>query len=234
MAIILHLETATTVCSVALSDNGILLMEKTVEEPREHAKMLTVTIDDLLKQCGYIYGQLDAISVSKGPGSYTGLRIGVATAKGLCFALDKPLLATGTLYSMAECAKQQLVKSGKAIHDKLLFCPMIDARRMEVYSAVFNSGLQEVGSVNALILQDNSFDKWKDCELVFFGDGAEKYKDLISKKINAFFFSDFRLSAEGLISRSEELYIQNAFEDVAYFEPYYLKDFVAGPAKKQS
>lgn len=233
MAIILHLETATTVCSVALSDNGKLILEKTVEEPREHAKMLTVTIDDVLQKSGYIYSQLDAVSVSKGPGSYTGLRIGVAAAKGLCFALDKPLLATGTLYSMAECSKEQLKKSGKTIHEKMLFCPMIDARRMEVYSAVFNHNLEETGPVNALILQEDSFNAWKDFELVFFGDGAEKYREAINREIKAVFFSDFRLSAVGLIPHSQELYDKRAFEDVAYFEPFYLKDFVAGPAKKQ-
>ncbi len=231
MALILHIETATGVCSVALAEDGVLILEKTLEEEREHARLLTVAIEDLMTAAGYIYKDLESVSVSMGPGSYTGLRIGVATAKGLCFALNIPLLAVNTLQSMAECARQQLNETGQPSGEKVLFCPMIDARRMEVYSAVYNQNLEEVGPVNALILEKGCFDQWKDHKLVFFGDGAEKYKELINKELNFYFMTDFRFSSLGMIALSHHQYLHNKPEDIAYFEPFYLKDFVAGPKK---
>lgn len=234
MALILHIETATAVCSVALARDGVLILEKTLEEQREHARLLTVAIDDLMEAAGYIYKDIEAVSVSKGPGSYTGLRIGVATAKGLCFALDIPLLAVGTLQSMADCARKQWLMTGQPSDEKVLFCPMIDARRMEVYSAVYNQNLEEVGPVNALILEKGSFDKWKDHKMVFFGDGSEKYKELINNELDCYFMTDFRFSSMGLITLSHHQYLHNKPEDIAYFEPFYLKDFVAGPKKTSS
>lgn len=231
MAIILHIETATAVCSVAIAQDGHIVLEKTLEEEREHARLLTVTIDDLMKESGYIYNQLDAIAVSKGPGSYTGLRIGVATAKGLCYSLDIPLIAVDTLYSMAFCARRQWKEEGRKLHDKLLFIPMIDARRMEVYTAAFDAELIEMEPVKALILEPGSFDRWKDYELVFFGDGAGKYSGLINTLLNRDFFEGFKFSSSGLVEKASELYDKSAFEDVAYFEPFYLKDFIAGVKK---
>jgi tRNA threonylcarbamoyladenosine biosynthesis protein TsaB len=229
MPLILHIETATAVCSVALSDNGRLIHEKTLAEPREHARMLTVIIDDLLSEAGYIYKQLAAVSVSKGPGSYTGLRIGVATAKGLCYALDIPLIGIGSLYAMADCAARQWKKSGNSIHEKLVFCPMIDARRMEVYSAVYDSHLSEIDAAKALILEPGSFDKFSDRELVFFGDGSDKYSRVMNGNFKTHFMDSFVLSADGQVGKSNALYGNKCFDDVAYFEPFYLKDFVSGP-----
>jgi tRNA threonylcarbamoyladenosine biosynthesis protein TsaB len=232
MALILHIETATAVCSVALAQDGKLILEKTIEEPRAHARLLTVAVDDTMKEAGYIYNQLSAVAVSKGPGSYTGLRIGVAAAKGLCYSLEIPLLAVNTLYSMAFCARRQWTEEGRKLHDKLLFCPMIDARRMEVYTSVFNISLGELSPVQAMVLEPSSFDRWKDGELVFFGDGAEKYSAVINPELNSDFFSGFIFSSAGLVEKSYERYQSKAFEDTAYFEPFYLKDFIAGPPKK--
>jgi tRNA threonylcarbamoyladenosine biosynthesis protein TsaB len=234
MALILHIETATGICSVALAKDGVLVSEKTLEEQREHARLLTVAIDDLMISAGFIYKDLDAVSVSKGPGSYTGLRIGVATAKGLCFALDIPLLAVSTLRSMADCAWIQWLNTGQTAGEKVLFCPMIDARRMEVYSAVYSRNLEEVGPVNALILEKGSFDRWKDHKLIFFGDGSEKYRTLINNDLDSYFMTDFQFSALGMIALSHQKLQNGKLEDPAYFEPFYLKDFVAGPKKSGS
>jgi tRNA threonylcarbamoyladenosine biosynthesis protein TsaB len=231
MTLILHIETATAVCSVALSENGRLVHEKTLAQPREHAKMLTVIIDDLLGEAGYIYKQLSAVSVSKGPGSYTGLRIGVATAKGLCYALDIPLIGIGSLYAMADCASRQWRQS-ESIHENFVFCPMIDARRMEVYSAVYDMHLKEMDPVKALILEPDSFDRFKGNQLLFFGDGSDKFHKLINSNLKAHFMEDFCLSATGQVERATALFNGKHFEDVAYFEPFYLKDFVAGPKQK--
>jgi tRNA threonylcarbamoyladenosine biosynthesis protein TsaB len=225
MAIILHIETATDVCSVALASDGNLINEKTATDGREHAKLLTVLIDDLMRDSGYIYKQLDAVAVSRGPGSYTGLRIGVAAAKGICYATDKPLIAADTLTSMAWMAKKQWIAAGNSIDDTL-FCPMIDARRMEVYTTVFDNHLEMLQPVKAIILEPGTFEAYKGKKLVFFGDGAEKYAQLISSETEAFFFLEFCFNAEGLIKQSHQQFVTGQFEDPAYFEPFYLKDFV--------
>lgn len=231
MALILHIETATAICSVALADKGKLLIERTVDGPQEHARLLTVTIDAVMKDAGYIYNQLDAIAVSRGPGSYTGLRIGIATAKGLCFALEKPLIAVDTLYSMAFCAREQFRSDDKVPDHQTLFIPMIDARRMEVYTAVFDANLQLLAPVSPLILENGSFDQYSSKNLILFGDGASKYKNLINNEIDAFFWSGFQFSANGLIVESYRKYLSHDFVDTAYFEPFYLKDFLVGPKK---
>ncbi len=226
MALILHIETATTVCSVALSQNGKLVAEKHSIESRAHAQLLTIFIDDLFADAGFTFKQLDAVCVSKGPGSYTGLRIGVAVAKGLCYALDKPLIAINTLFSMTVCMKEQYQQMSSVEEDTLLFCPLIDARRMEVYTAIYNAQLQEISKTNALIMDNNSFIDFKDKKLIFFGDGAQKLKAVIAPKINAEFIDEFILRANGMVAEANRRFHTQQFEDLAYFEPFYLKEFV--------
>lgn len=220
MATILQIETATPVCSVALSKNGKTIALKEEAAQNIHASSLTLFIDAAMKMAGLSYADLDAIAVSKGPGSYTGLRIGVSTVKGLCFALDKPLIAVDTLKMMAQgFLNQQTSFSG-------LVCPMIDARRMEVFTAVYDESLKESEPVNAKIIDESSFGTLLDHnKITFIGDGAAKCKAVITSP-NAC-FSDLNFNSAANMSELADLAFKAAnFEDVAYFEPFYLKDFV--------
>lgn len=224
---ILQLETATTSCSVALSANGEVLAYKEINKRNIHAEVITVYINDLIKQQNISFDDIDAIAVSCGPGSYTGLRIGVSTAKGLCFALDKPLIAINTLEAMARgITKKDGVDAGT------LLCPMIDARRMEVYTAVYKTDGTPVKPTAAEIITADSFaDLLQDNKVLFFGDGAAKCIDVLGQNVNALFDTDFTNSAVDLTQLAQQKFTSKQFEDVAYFEPYYLKDFIAG--KKQ-
>lgn len=220
MATILQIETATPVCSVALSVNGETIALKELAGQNIHASNLTLFIDEVLQMAQLNYAQLDAIAVSKGPGSYTGLRIGVSTAKGLCFALDKPLIAIGTLQMMASGFLQQHPNYGG------LICPMIDARRMEVFTAVYNNKLKSLEAVNAKIIDDKSFILELDNNFVtFIGDGAAKCAPVLTHP-NAHFSTDNFNSATYMSPLAHEAFVKGKFEDVAYFEPFYLKDFV--------
>lgn len=223
MALILCLETATKSCSVALAKDGNLLcFKEEVSEKYSHSEQLTPFIDSLLKEQGIALSDLDAIAVSKGPGSYTGLRIGVSTAKGLCYALDKPLIGISTLEAMASGIEKQ--------YPDKVYCPMIDARRMEVYTAFFQAGKQ-LTDVEAHIVEADSFSEMlAQSEVLFFGDGADKCQEVITDT-NATFIPAIYPSAKDMIAVAEEAFEQQQFEDVAYFEPYYLKDFVAGEKK---
>ncbi|MGQ0827399.1 MAG: tRNA (adenosine(37)-N6)-threonylcarbamoyltransferase complex dimerization subunit type 1 TsaB [Bacteroidota bacterium] len=366
MALILNLETATTVCSVSLAKDGDLLTFKEHTGDYSHAENLTLFIDDVFQQAKLKLSDIDAVAVSKGPGSYTGLRIGVSTAKGLCYSLNKPLIAINTLQHLSlalsegegtnparispryftagkldwsssvinakenrknqtEAEKiiwqhlrankleykfrrqhpidkyivdfaciekrliieidgkihdhqieedairtEELIKCGfkvirfkneqviveidnviKAIRSELknsisplsfgegrgevLFCPMIDARRMEVYCAIYNSDNKEIKTTAAEIIDENSFaDLLETNQVIFFGDGADKCKSILSKNKNAIFIDGIFLSAKNMISLSEQAFINKQFEDAAYFEPFYLKDFVAGKKKENS
>ena len=221
MSLILCLETATTVCSVALASDGKLLAIKEDNAKYSHAETITLYIEEVMKQAGKSLQELDAIAVSMGPGSYTGLRIGVSTAKGLCYALDKPLIATPTLKSMA---LSQLPTPDSRL--PTLLCPMIDARRMEVFCAIYNEALNEVRKTTAEIITENSFsDLLKDHRLIFFGDGAAKCKALLAGHPNVVFVADVFPSSKSLVPLAQERYEKQQFEDVALFEPYYLKDF---------
>ncbi len=222
---ILQVETATTVCSVALARDGEALAVKQINERNIHAEVITLFIDELLKGAGISYSELDAIAVSSGPGSYTGLRIGVSTAKGLCFALDKPLIAVETLEAMADGIIAEMSLAGKNI----LLCPMIDARRMEVYTAIFDTHGKKVKPTTAEIIDENSFaDLLNDDTILFFGDGASKCQAVLGGNPNAQFVSEFSNSAAYLGKKANEKFAAGDFEDVAYFEPFYLKDFIAG------
>lgn len=219
MALILCLETATTNCSVALSQDGALLaLKEDKSNNYSHAEKLHVFIDEILKENNLNVTDLDAIAVSKGPGSYTGLRIGVSSAKGLCFSLDIPLISIATLASLA--AQVELEKG--------FVIPMLDARRMEVYSAVFDEKLNEIRETKAEILDENSFtDYLEKDKTVFIGNGVEKFQAICTHS-NAEFILDKLPSAREMCTLAEAKYKKSDTEDVAYFEPYYLKDFIAG------
>jgi tRNA threonylcarbamoyladenosine biosynthesis protein TsaB len=229
MSLILQIETATASCSVALAEDGVILSHKQVNERNRHAEVITQFIGELLTEAGLNYDQLDAIAVSSGPGSYTGLRIGVSTAKGLCFALDKPLIAVETLEAMAYGIRSL---DGYSADDKILLCPMIDARRMEVFTAVFTTTGERIRPTTAAIIDEHSFDDLlKDHKIVFFGDGAEKCRAVLSENPNACFLPGFVNSATFLTEKAIERFKNREFENVGYFEPYYLKDFIAGKKK---
>ncbi|MCF6367216.1 MAG: tRNA (adenosine(37)-N6)-threonylcarbamoyltransferase complex dimerization subunit type 1 TsaB [Bacteroidales bacterium] len=227
MALILNIETSTSVCSVNIAEDGKKIIEKETKEKNAHSKMLTVFIEDILKSANLIINDIDAVSVSKGPGSYTGLRIGVSAAKGIVYGATKNLLSVSTLQSMAWGAKQLLKPE-----ESVFFAPMIDARRMEVYTQLFDNNLNAVSKIKAEIIDKQSFfKKLENQKIFFFGDGAAKCKNMIKHK-NATFVDDLHPSADYMISFSEKAFNENKFEDVAYFEPYYLKDFVATISKK--
>ncbi|MFC2175610.1 tRNA (adenosine(37)-N6)-threonylcarbamoyltransferase complex dimerization subunit type 1 TsaB [Bacteroidota bacterium] len=230
MSIILHIESSTLTCSVAVAEDGQTLgLKESHDLSYAHSEKLVVYIDEVLKEIGLLPKDLDAVCVAKGPGSYTGLRIGTSAAKGLCYGLDIPLLSVGSLESMAHWAKQNLADQLAGVD---MLCPMIDARRMEVYTAQFNMSLNDVKSVEALIVDEQSFSsELEKGKVAFFGDGADKCNEVIQHP-NAIFQSDFKPSARGMMELAEQKLQTQQLEDVAYFEPYYLKDFVAGKPKK--
>lgn len=232
MALLLSLDTSTTVCSVALHRQNDSLppallgcYELFIE--RTSSAMLTTLINDLVGQAGYTLRELDAVAVAKGPGSYTGLRISVSTAKGLCFALDKPLLAVNTLTAMAEQVRAYFPENH-------LLCPMIDARRMEVYCALYDTSGREVQPTAAKIIDEQSFtDQLTERPIVFFGDGAEKCRPTLGVHPSAIFPASVVLpSARTIGQLALEAFSQQQFEDVATFEPFYLKDFMTIKPKK--
>lgn len=224
MSIILNIETATKSCSVSIADKGKVLAIKTLNNGQySHAEVLHPFIETLVKEANVFSSDIAAIAVSKGPGSYTGLRIGVSAAKGLCFAYNVPLIAIDTLTSLSHAIT---VESGSII-------PMIDARRMEVYASVFDNNHKNIRATQAEVINENSFSEYLDQGLVYFlGDGAQKCKAVITHN-NAVFIENKHPSAEEMASLSYAKYKKNDIEDVAYFEPFYLKDFIVIPEKKK-
>ena len=219
MAYILCLETSTTVCSVALYDSERLLTFQEYHLEKSHSTLLPSIIETSLASASIAKRQLDAVAVSEGPGSYTGLRIGVSIAKGLCYALDIPLVAVNTLSSMA---------AGVNIYNKrhALVCPMIDARRMEVYTAVFDDGNKIIEEVSPKIIDESAFaGLLSKNEVWFFGDGAAKCEAILGRHPNATILSDVVPSAKSMGTEAYEKFKSKKFEDVAYFEPFYLKEF---------
>ncbi|MFD2597664.1 tRNA (adenosine(37)-N6)-threonylcarbamoyltransferase complex dimerization subunit type 1 TsaB [Sphingobacterium corticis] len=228
---ILCIETATTTCSVSISNQDELLGLREAQEPNMHASALTVFIEDLIADCGITFASLSAVAVSKGPGSYTGLRIGVSVAKGLCYALDIPLISVNTLASMAQGFFSE---NADRLDKHSLLCPMIDARRMEVYVAMFDKQLRESDPTRALIVDEHSFDSWtaEGKHLLLFGTGADKLSELFKSRNDLQVVLGFQNSATHLVVPAWQKYQTSDFEDVAYFEPFYLKDFVATTPKK--
>ncbi|MDH4474421.1 MAG: tRNA (adenosine(37)-N6)-threonylcarbamoyltransferase complex dimerization subunit type 1 TsaB [Fluviicola sp.] len=222
MSWILHLETATKVCSVALSSNGELReLEEIADDQYAHGEQLTLLIEKVMKNASIAPQDLSAVSVSSGPGSYTGLRIGVSTAKGLCYALSIPLIAIDSLSALAALAHEK--------YPKQMLCPMIDARRMEVYSTIFLADGSVLKPMSADVLDETSYADFE--PFVFFGDGAPKMADLWKDR-NTTFNGELRCSASGQVTLAFEKFTKQEVEDVAYFEPLYLKEFV-GTVKKQ-
>jgi tRNA threonylcarbamoyladenosine biosynthesis protein TsaB len=229
---ILIIESSTEICSVSVIADGMLLDSVESAEGQNHARLVTVFADELLKRNQILPTQLKAVAVSKGPGSYTGLRIGVSTAKGICYAAGIPLIAVGTLEAMAKhvALNSEIYNIPK---DKpLLFCPMIDARRMEVYSMLLNHSGKIVKPITAEIIDEiflkNELEAYT---VVFFGNGAPKCENLI-KSSNALFLNHVNASAKYMTELVWEAYNNKHFEDVAYFEPFYLKDFIVTVSKK--
>lgn len=225
---ILCLETSTAVCSVALVEDAKTLVLKESLDGQNHAEKITVFIDEVMKEAKVTYQDLDAVAVSMGPGSYTGLRIGVSTAKGLCYAMDKPLIAIDTLHAMAHGLSLGLSLSSP----NALLCPMIDARRMEVYSAFFDKDLERVSDTSAIIIDENSFyDLKQSHHLYLFGDGADKLQTLFVDDERITVIEKFHCSASYMASLADKALRDKNFVDTAYFEPFYLKDFVPAMPK---
>ncbi len=218
MATILHIETATTNCSVCVAQDEVVLALKEYNTPNySHSEQLHVFIQKVLAEASISNNALDAIAVSQGPGSYTGLRIGVSAAKGLCFALDVPLIAVSTLESMA-------MRVNTDSFDFII--PMLDARRMEVYSQIFDTNLNTIREIKAEIIDEQSFNNYvSQGKLLLLGSGAAKCKAILSSK-NIVFDTAVVPSAKEMVTIANAKYQNAQFEDVAYFEPFYLKDFV--------
>ena len=217
---ILNIETSTKACSVSINCNGILInCKEIVSSGFSHSEKLLPFISQIIEKSKINMSDLAAVAVSMGPGSFTGLRIGVSTAKGICYALGIPLIAVSTLQAMAFGMTKKLKSD--------LYCPMIDARRMEVYSAFYDLENNLVREIQADIINESSYLNFLNKDVVFFGDGAIKIKEII-KHQNATFISDFHPSASYIGDLSYKKFRQLDFVDVAYFEPYYLKDFVGG------
>jgi len=226
MALILCLETATQTCSVALCMDGEVISLRESIEHNSHSARITIFVEEVMKEGGYHLKDLDAIAVSKGPGSYTGLRIGVSTAKGLCYSLDKPLLAIETLEGAA--AYQAINHPIFQHEEKVLLVPMIDARRMEVYTALFDHKGHRLMDTTAQIIAPEYFDNYPGYQILLFGDGALKFSEIFKDNPAITILPDNLFSAAYFAPLIEELFKNKQFENLAYFEPFYFKQFIAG------
>jgi tRNA threonylcarbamoyladenosine biosynthesis protein TsaB len=225
---LLHIDTAGFFCSVALSEGDNLLGLRETSEKNAHARVITVYIHDLLASFNLKPADLSAIAVSMGPGSYTGLRIGVSAAKGLCYALDIPFIGMNTLQIMALGTREMAAASDMLPRDSMI-CPMIDARRMEVYSALYDRNGNEIRETTAEILDKDSYaDLLEKQRVIFSGNGSQKLKPLLANCKNAFFMDDFHPSAKYMLGIAYRKFVASQFEDTAYCEPFYLKEFKAG------
>jgi tRNA threonylcarbamoyladenosine biosynthesis protein TsaB len=225
------LETATNLCSVALCNSAGLISLRESNESKSHASLLTVFIGEILKERAIRAGDLEAIAVSKGPGSYTGLRIGVSVAKGIAYAASIPLIAIETTLSMFWGISENR-KNNHLTDKNTLFCPMLDARRMEIYYAIYNADGKTIKDISAEIISEDSFSYIPESQkIIFFGDGATKCKGVIKRK-NIHFADDFRISASFMRIPVYQAIKDHYYEDVAYFEPLYLKDFITSIPRK--
>ena len=234
MALILSIETGTDICSVALANDGELMALRESDEGRDHAKKVALFVDELLRETGVQPADLDAIAVGKGPGSYTGLRIGVSFAKGMCYALNIPLISVGSLDALSEVAREDFDAGILDIEDEewsaARLCPMVDARRMEVYTQIFDNECKPLSDVVAEVVTEESFKTWREGgQLVIFGNGAQKCAEVLSDAICV----GVSPSARGIVRLAEQAFNDGKFEDLAYFEPFYLKEFLVIPSKKK-
>jgi tRNA threonylcarbamoyladenosine biosynthesis protein TsaB len=227
MALILNIETSTEVCSVAIARNGSVIHSRQNLSGQNHAMLLTVYINELLVESNLTMEQLDAVAVSGGPGSYTGLRIGVSVAKGLCYASRLPMIAITSLEAMAHYVITNRKNFQYQEMGNALFCPMIDARRMEVYTSFYDVNGVQIREIQADIIDHQSYLPYLENNTVFFfGNGAAKCRDAISHP-HAIFIDGIITTAENMVSLAERDFKLQKFVDVAYYEPFYLKDFVA-------
>ncbi|MDL2312837.1 tRNA (adenosine(37)-N6)-threonylcarbamoyltransferase complex dimerization subunit type 1 TsaB [Bacteroidales bacterium OttesenSCG-928-B11] len=227
---LLYIETATETCSVALSINDQIVISKEIANGFSHAENLIPFIDEIMMESKTIKEQLSAIVLSIGPGSYTGLRIGASTAKGLAYALDIPVIAIPTLQSIMMGAKKEIESAGNLTGEemaKICYCPMIDARRMEVFTTLFSADGSMLQDISAMIIDENSFaELLEKRKVVFCGNGMPKCKDILSRYPNAI-FSNAPLSSTNMLEKALEKFKNQEFEDKAYFEPFYLKEYIA-------
>jgi tRNA threonylcarbamoyladenosine biosynthesis protein TsaB len=224
MALILNIETTTKVCSVSLSQDANIIAIEESTLGNNQSLLLSSFIENIFKKVELKITDIDAIAISKGPGSYTGLRIGVSMAKGLCYALEKPLISVNTLQSMASSMSKNLKE--KDITEDYLLCPMIDARRMEVYSAIYDMNNKLIRETKAEIISKDSFIEYLDSyKILIFGDGAAKCKTILTHS-NIISYENFIVSSQSLAPLAEYKYQRKEFENTLYFEPYYLKDFM--------
>lgn len=233
MSEILHIETSGKNCSVALSKGKNLVNTEIIREDRSHAASLTIMIDKVLKTAGKKIKDIDAVSVSAGPGSYTGLRIGVSVSKAICYASELPMIAVPTLKILLVHLFRHADRKHIMNNDRELFVPMIDARRKEVYQAIYDRNFNQIEKVSPLILDENSYsDYLNNYNMLFFGNGANKTQDIISHP-NALFVSNIEPEAKDMIPLACEKYDKKDFEDTAYYEPFYLKEFQATKPRKK-
>ncbi|MFI3330743.1 MAG: tRNA (adenosine(37)-N6)-threonylcarbamoyltransferase complex dimerization subunit type 1 TsaB [Rikenellaceae bacterium] len=235
MALILCIETGTEICSVALALDGKVISLRESSLGRDHAKNLGVFIDEILRGTEYKSSDLDAVAVSKGPGSYTGLRIGVSISKALCYALNIPLIGIGSLESLTNVFLDDFQAGILDVEDlsKAVLCPMIDARRMEVYTQLFSPEAKAISEIEAHILTEDSFSEQLNSgkQLLVFGDGASKSLDVIHNENIKYL--NVAPSSRGLARLAEQAYLRGEKEDTAYFEPLYLKDFMIHKSNKK-
>ena len=232
MSLILCIETGTDICSVGLSRDGELISLRESDEGRDHARNVALFVDELLRENDIAAEELSAVAVGMGPGSYTGLRIGVSFAKGLCYGLQIPLVAVGSLDSMVQVAREDH-EAGIIDVDNwndAVLCPMVDARRMEVYTQLFDAQGQPLNEVKAEIVTEESFKEWRnERQLVIFGNGAAKCREVLNDAT----YINVTPSARGLAALAHQRFEAGQTEDIAYFEPFYLKDFIIIPSKKK-
>lgn len=240
MGLILSIETATSVCSVAIGRDGELLALKEIHEGFSHAEKLTRCIETVCEEASVLLADLDAVAVSSGPGSYTGLRIGVSTAKGLCFALDLPLISVPTLYGIAFGLRKKLVKenanvlSTKESKRKIYLIPMIDARRMEVYTSLYDIHLNVLSATHAEIIDEASFSELRaDGHVFFAGDGAVKLDQIFGDSEKVSIHADVLPSAAFFVAEAERKLVNGETENTSIFEPFYLKEYIPGKSKGQ-
>lgn len=233
MSLILCIETGTDICSVGLACDGKLISLRESDQGRDHARQVGVFVDELLTQTGIAPDELDAVAVGRGPGSYTGLRIGVSFAKGFCYGIGKPLIAVGSLDALTEVAREDYEAGIVSVAgwERARLCPMVDARRMEVYAQVFDSAGESLSEVAAEVVTPESFAAWRgDGRLfVIFGNGAAKCAEVLPDAT----LVSVAPSARGLARLAQRAFDEGRTEDVAYFEPFYLKDFVITQSKKR-
>ena len=232
MSLILCIETGTDICSVGIARDGELISLRESDEGRDHAKRVGVFVDELLRETGVQPDELDAVAVGMGPGSYTGLRIGVSFAKGLCYGLNIPLIAVGSLDALAEVAIEDNEAGILDVEnwDEAVLCPMVDARRMEVYTRLFDTTGKALSEVSAEVVTEETFaDVRREKQLIIFGNGAAKCTETLTDAI----LVSVAPSARGIVGLAEEAFKAGKFEDMAYFEPFYLKEFLVIPSKKK-